>query len=116
MILAVKQVGDLVFEFFFDLLRFPWWWYSGGLKLVAAKCWRAFNATRARVSLGLFARYLFKPMYQDYTWQGRMISFFMRLVLLIVKTLRLSLAALWYVSLLLIWLLLFPVSLVMIFY
>lgn len=116
MTLALRQTADLVFEFVFDLVRFPWWWYSGGLKTVVAKCWRSFSATRARVSLGIFVRYLFKPMYQDYTWQGRLISFFMRLVLLLFKLLRLALSAIWYFILVVIWLLLFPFSLIMIFY
>ncbi len=116
MILALKQIVDFVFEFIFDLIKFPWWWYSGGLKIVAAKCWRNFSATRARVSLGIFLRYLFKPMYQDYTLQGRLISFFMRLVLLIFKSVRLFVAIIWYLLILFIWVLLFPLALVMIFY
>ncbi|HAO81127.1 MAG: hypothetical protein UV57_C0017G0005 [Parcubacteria group bacterium GW2011_GWD2_43_10] len=116
MTLAIKQTADLIFEFLFDLIRFPWWWYSGGLKLVALKCWRGFSATRSRVSLGIFAKYLFKPMYQDYTLQGRAISFFMRLFLLIIKSIRLVLSALWYLTLVVAWLLLFPLALVVIFY
>ncbi len=116
MILAIKQTADLFFEFLFDLLRFPWWWYAGGLRLVMDKCWRGFSTARARVSLGVFAKYLFKPMYQDYSLQGRLISFFMRLFLLIFKTVRLSLSAVWYLALIVGWVLLFPVTLVMIFY
>jgi len=116
MTLALKQTADLVFEFLFDVVRFPWWWYGGGLKLVVAKCWRGFGATRARVGLGIFVKYLFKPMYQDYTWQGRIISFFMRLVLLVAKLVRYVIAAIWYGALVVVWLLLLPVALVMIFY
>lgn len=113
MTLALKQSADLVLEFALDVVRFPWWWYSGGLKLVGERCWRGFGTTRARVSLGVFARYLFKPMYQDYTWQGRAISLFIRLVLMVFKSIRLLLSALWYVVVLLGWILLLPVTIFM---
>lgn len=116
MTLALKQTTDLVIEFLFDVVRFPWWWYSGGLKLVFDKCWRGLTIARARVGLGIFARYLFKPMYQDYSWQGRIISFFMRLFLLIEKSIRLTIMTIWYLAIFIIWLLLLPTSLVMIFY
>ena len=116
MTLALKQTTDLILEFLLDVVRFPWWWYSGGLRKVIDKCWRAFSATRARVALGVFAKYLFKPMYQDYTWQGRAISFFMRLFLLLVKLVRYVLAAAWYGVLVIVWVLLFPVALIMIFF
>jgi hypothetical protein len=116
MTLALQQTINLILEFLLDIVRFPWWWYSGGLKQVMAKCWRAFSATRARVALGVFAKYLFKPMYQDYTWQGRVISFFMRLFLLVVKLVRYILAAAWYALLVLAWILLLPLALLMIFY
>lgn len=116
MTLAIKQTSDLIFEFLFDLVRFPWWWYSGGLKLVIIKCWRGFASTRARVALGIFAKYLFKPMYQDYTLQGRLISFGMRLFLLLIKSIRWLVAACWYFILIVGWILVFPAALVVIFY
>ncbi|MDP3986282.1 MAG: hypothetical protein U1C53_02895 [Candidatus Veblenbacteria bacterium] len=115
MTLALKQSADLVLEFVLDVVRFPWWWYSGGLTIVAERCWRGFSTARARVSLGVFARYLFKPMYQDYTWQGRAISLAMRLVLLIAKSIRLLVAAAWYLAFLVGWVLLLPVTLFILF-
>lgn len=116
MVLVFKQTTDLVLEFLLDFARFPWWWYSGGLKLVARKCWRGWAISRARVGLGIFARYLFKPMYQDYSWQGRIISFFMRIFLLVVKLVRISISGLWYLAIMAAWILLLPTALVMIFY
>ncbi len=116
MVLVIKQAGDFFFEFLFDFARFPWWWYSGGLKLVAQKCWRGWGTARARVGLGIFARYLFKPMYQDYSWQGRLISLAMRLVLLLEKTIRFIFWTVWYLAILIVWLLLLPLALIMVFY
>lgn len=113
--IALKQVSDLVLEFLFDIFRFPWWWYSGGLKHVGGWCWRGFNETRARVALGLFARYLFKPMYQDYSLTGRLLSFVMRLILIVIKLVRLGLSLLWYGLIVTAWLLLLPFSLIVIF-
>ncbi len=115
MTLALKQTSQLFLELLADLWRFPWWWYSGGAKLVGLWCWNGFSETRARLAIGLFVRYLFTPMYQDYTIQGRFISFFMRLFLLIVKLVRLAFSAVWHALVFLIWLVLLPAAIVIIF-
>ena len=111
--LVVKQTGQLILEFLLDVIRFPYWWYSGGFKLVFNFCRQGFRAVAWRVSLGLFARYLFTPMYGDYTYSGRLLSFVVRLVLLLTKSVRLVLAFLWYLSLLVVWCLLLPLTLLM---
>jgi hypothetical protein len=115
MTLALKQTSQLFLELLADLWRFPWWWYTGGAKLVALWCWEGFSDTRARLAIGLFARYLFHPMYQDYSWQGRAISLFMRLFLLIVKLVRLVFSAAWHLLVLWLWLALLPVGIIIIF-
>lgn len=67
----------------FNLLTFPIWWYGEGLVLA----WRHY-ASHIRVVLRstgimIFLRNLGQPLYGDYTRAGRIISFFIRLILLV---------------------------------
>jgi hypothetical protein len=79
-------------KFFFkdligDVFYFPFWWYTKGL----VKGWRKFTNTlrSANESLGLsiWARNLFTPMFGQTDWQGRLVSFFMRFVQMIFRSL-----------------------------
>ncbi len=111
--LVLTQIGQLVVEFLLDVVRFPYWWYSGGLVRVFRFCRDGLRAAAWRVSLGLFARYLFTPMYGDYTYSGRALSFVVRLVMLVWKSVRLSLAFVWYLCLLIMWCALPPITFLM---
>ena len=69
-----------------DTVLSPLWWYAGGLV-------RAYNTVIAMVvsvwrSMGvwMWTRHIFTPMFQQYDWQGRIISFFMRLFQVIVRS------------------------------
>ncbi|MFZ5365277.1 MAG: hypothetical protein ACOZBH_03760 [Patescibacteria group bacterium] len=79
-------------KFFFkdlvgDIFYFPVWWYTKGL----AKGWRRFSGTlrSANESLGLtiWIKNLFTPMFGQTDWQGRLVSFFMRLFQIIFRSL-----------------------------
>lgn len=115
MVMMLKQFGEFFAEFIFDFVKFPWWWYSGGLVSLLSWCGQSWRETRQRIGLGFFVRYFFQPMYQDYSIQGRLISLVMRTILTIVKLVRFVLAGLYYVVIILGWLLLLPVCLLMIF-
>lgn len=111
----LKQFGLLFTEFIFDFVKFPWWWYSDGLVSVISWCGGHWREHRQKIGLGFFARYFWQPMYQDYSWQGRIISLIMRSLLMIVKLFQFLLVSIYYLLLILGWLLLLPVSLLMIF-
>ncbi|MBU0597893.1 hypothetical protein KKF61_02755, partial [Patescibacteria group bacterium] len=65
---------------------FPIWWYSKGLLRVYHYCINSVSThIRRRLALGIWLRSMFKPMYGDYTKEGRIISFGMRIVVLIYK-------------------------------
>lgn len=76
----------ILIEILWDIVYFPIWWYSKGLVRVARYCMNSasFHLTR-RIAIGIWLRNMFKPMYGDYTREGRIISLFMRLVVLIWK-------------------------------
>ncbi len=78
-------------KFFFkdligDVFYFPIWWYTKGL----AKAWRSFSGTlrSANESLGLtiWIKNVFTPMFGQTDWQGRMVSFFMRFIQIIFRS------------------------------
>lgn len=69
--------------FFIDLiggvLKFPIWWYGRGLLMVAGGGVAWIVGYAKSLSLSVWMKNLFVPMYGMYDWQSRIISFFMRL-------------------------------------
>jgi uncharacterized membrane protein len=55
-------------------------------------------------ALRIWLKSMFKPMFQDYTREGRVISFFMRVVLLVFKLLMMIVWAVFLGVIILIWL------------
>lgn len=65
-----------------DFLLFPVWWYTKGLVRMGKGIGRAIAERQRRLALGLWIANLFKPMYGQEDWQGKIISFFFRLLIL----------------------------------
>lgn len=96
-----------------SLVRFSYWWYTEGLSKTArwigdtlAFRWRA-------SAIGLWMTNLFVPMYGQYDFTGRLVSFFMRLVVLFWRSIAFFVEATAYGVLLLVWCLAPVISLVM---
>jgi len=68
-----------------DLLYFPIWWYALGLK----ERWRVFlknvKDVERKLALKIWLKNMFVPMYGFYDIWSRVISFFMRVIMLIYK-------------------------------
>ncbi len=76
----------IAIEIIWDVIFFPVWWYSKGLVRVGTYCIESARFhIRRRLALGIWLRSMFKPMFGDYTKEGRIISFFMRTAVLIYK-------------------------------
>lgn len=69
-----------------DIVKFPVWWYTTGLKKAAMGCINSVKATQERWNLKVWVKNIFVPMFGEYNWQGRIISFFMRLFQIIVRS------------------------------
>lgn len=97
-----------------NLLTLPVWWYTTGLKL----SWRWYkkrtNFTLQSTGLVLFARHMNEPLYQDYTKSGRILSFFLRIGVLLYKALYSGLSFAVYGVIFLAYLCLLPAVLIMI--
>ena len=66
-----------------DILMFPWWWYTRGVRGVLRWAGRTLRGWEQVVGLRFWARNLFVPMFGQTDVQGRLISVAMRVVVLI---------------------------------
>ncbi|MCK4554777.1 hypothetical protein KAU19_07550 [Candidatus Parcubacteria bacterium] len=68
-----------------DIIYFPLWWYAKGL-LQLLKGLQQFLINREKsLALLVWIKNIHRPMYAQYDWQGMLISFFMRLIQIIVR-------------------------------
>lgn len=67
-------------EVILDILYFPFWWYTLGLKERFFNLQEKIKNIAHALALPILFRHLLKPMYGDYTLSGRIISFFVRII------------------------------------
>lgn len=71
------------------LLYFPVWWYSRGFLKVLKGCGALIHDFEQTLGLGIWVKNLFVPMFGQTDFAGRMISFFLRLFQILIKSLAL---------------------------
>jgi len=77
-VLAIKYLAvDIVGSF----LYFPLWWYTAGAVRTGRFCVRTVRGKATEFAIAVWLKNLFTPMYGLRDWQGRIISFFMRLLI-----------------------------------
>lgn len=64
------------------VVYFPIWWYSIGIKKRLIGFIQSTKALFHNLAIMIMLKYLFKPMFGERSRSGRIISFFMRLLLL----------------------------------
>jgi hypothetical protein len=71
--------GQLLFQIIWEILYFPFWWYSVGFVRTLRNA-RNFLRNQSEI-LGFFVwlKNLFRPMYGQHDFAGKAISFFIRL-------------------------------------
>lgn len=79
-----------------DIVAFPVWWYTKGIAYTVQRLVYSARRQAANFAVGLWVKNLFVPMYGQYDWQGRIISFAVRLVQIIVRSIA---YAIWLVML-----------------
>jgi len=72
----------ILIELIGDLLYWPVWWYSRGLRKVAEFCWQSIAGKQRELGIAIWIKNIFVPMFGQYDWEGRLISFFARLVII----------------------------------
>lgn len=75
--------------FFADLLggiiAFPLWWYTFGLKMMIEWLGRTIKMINQYSAVSIWIRNLFVPMYGETAVSGRIISFFVRLFMILLR-------------------------------
>lgn len=77
-------------ELVWSVLYFPVWWYSRGLLNLIIGFKNFLLDKEKSLALLIWIKNIFRPMYAQYDWQGMLISFFMRLVQIIFRSLVLA--------------------------
>jgi len=72
-------------KLFWDIIIFPFWWYTFGVFGRLQWFVEQIKAETESLSLNLWIKNLFVPMFGQYDKAGRIISFFMRLIQIIFR-------------------------------
>lgn len=93
----------ILLDFVLHVFLFPLWWYTGGAKKVLLGCVGMIQHANRQFAPGLWAKNLFVPMFGQRDWQGRIMSFFMRLMNIIFRSILLSIWTVMVFFIFLIW-------------
>lgn len=98
-------------DFLGELLFSPLWWYTRGVKKAFLWFISSVRSFEDHLSVTLWIRYIFVPMYGQYDWRGRIISFFMRVVQIIARSILFVIGSIFFFIIFLLWIV-FPVIIV----
>ena len=99
-----EAVRFVAVEWIGSLLRFPIWWYGDGFAEVARWIIRSLNYRLKSYSFGVWLQNFFTPMYGQYDITGRLVSVFMRFVVLVGRLIAFFFESLAYLVIALAWL------------
>ena len=87
-----------------DILYWPIWWYSKGLIKTGLFCLNAIKQQEERLAVGIWIKNIFTPMFGQDDIEGRLISFFARIIQIIARAIVLVIWVVYYLALFLVWL------------
>ena len=105
----VQASKILLIDLLGEILYFPIWWYTQGLKRTVLYVFVSIKNTNRNLAVGLMFKNLFKPMFGQYDREGRIISFFFRLILTLVRSIFFLVLAGLYLLMIVFWLFLPPI-------
>lgn len=83
--IAYSSLKFILIELIGDIFYWPLWWYSKGLVKTGLFCLNEIKDQSERLALGVWLKNIFTPMFGQYDWEGRIISFFARLAQIIAR-------------------------------
>ncbi|WKZ25179.1 MAG: hypothetical protein QY321_01985 [Patescibacteria group bacterium] len=86
---VISAVSSSLLKLLLDLVYFPFWWYSVGF--IKVLVWsKNFIIGKARgLAILVWLKNIFTPMFGQRDWVGMLISFFMRVVQIIARSIML---------------------------
>ncbi len=103
--------GKIIFQILGEILYFPIWWYSVGLMRLLKNLVKFWRGQEKALGFSIWLKNIFVPMYGQRDMASRIISFIMRLIQIIFRG---AILLVWFLVVLLIlvlWLLAFPLLL-----
>lgn len=104
--IAFRTIRYVLIDLIGDILYWPVWWYSKGLLKAGLFCLREIKNQEERLGLTIWMKNIFTPMFGQYDIEGRIISFFMRLIQIIARSIFLAVWAAFMLILFTIWIIL----------
>jgi len=101
--IIIQAIKSIFIDIIGEILYFPIWWYTAGLKRTVLYIWNSIRSSFNNLALPIMFKNLFKPMFGQYDREGRIISFFMRIILTISRLVVFILFIIFYILLLIIW-------------
>lgn len=101
--MTILVIQRLFFEWLWHLVYFPIWWCTGGVVFFGKKILSILRSFSEQLAPGLWLRHIFTPMFGQYDLEGRLVSFFVRLFNVIIRSLILSVITLVLVFVFLLW-------------
>lgn len=86
---ATNSIKYVAIDLVGDILYWPLWWYSKGLLKMAKFCFGEIAGEQEKLGLSVWVKNIFTPMFGQYDIEGRIISFFIRLVQIIGRSILL---------------------------
>lgn len=84
------SLGGVIWDVFKDILFFPFWWYSFGLFKMLLGLKNFLSDKQKSLGLGVWIKNIFVPMYGQRDWQGMLISFCVRVVQIIGRSIAMA--------------------------
>ena len=103
--------GKIIIQILGEILYFPFWWYSQGFFRLLAALWKFWRNQEKTLGFSVWLKNIFVPMYGQRDLAGRLISFVMRSVQIVVRGATLLFLLLPLLVILVFWLV-FPIFLV----
>ncbi len=101
--IVVLSIKSIAIDIVGDVLYFPIWWYTTGLKHIVMNRIRSLEGMSDQLALRLLLLNIFKPMFAQSDSAGRIISFFMRIVILIARSIFFFVFSMLQMLIILIW-------------
>ncbi len=79
----ISFIKFIIIDPILEILYFPFWWYTKGLKNAALSLRNNIHKLAHTLAIRLLLANMFKPMFGQYSLNGRIISFFMRVLQLL---------------------------------
>lgn len=89
-----------------DIIRFPAWWLTTGIKKSFLSLLNKIKNASESLGVGIWIKNLFKPMFGVRDWQGRIISFIVRIIQIIFRSIFLLIYVIFSIFLFFLWILL----------